>query len=135
MTDEKKSEIQQLYSTGHTKEEICEITGIKPDTLKKSIQSGKIILSRCETRETEEALNKSTRSVLDDSQSMGKACINTLERVLSSKTGMPSPVEFNKQIDLHQAGVLLSLPALLYIIERISIYNLIGLLDKKALLW
>ena len=44
---------------------------------------------------------------------MGKACINTLERVLSSKTGVPYSVEFNKQIDLHQAGVLLSLPALL----------------------
>ncbi len=113
MTDEKKAEIQHLYSTWHTREEICEITGIKPDTLKKSIQSGKIILSRCETGETEEALNKSTRSVLDDSQSMGKACTNTLERVLSSKTGMPSPVEFKGQIDLHQAGVLFSLPALL----------------------
>ncbi len=113
MTDEKKAEIQQLYSTWHTKEEICEITGIKPETLKKSIQLGKVILSRCETGETEEVLTKSTRSVLDDSQGMGKACINTLERVLSSKTGVPSPVEFNKQIDLHQAGVLLSLPALL----------------------
>ncbi len=113
MNDEKKAEIQQLYSTWHTKEEICEITGIKPETLKKSIQLGKVILSRCETGETEEVLTKSTRSVLDDSQGMGKACINTLERVLSSKTGVPSPVEFNKQIDLHQAGVLLSLPALL----------------------
>ena len=113
MTDEKKAEIQQLYSTDHTKEEICEITGIKPETLKKSIQLGKVILSRCETGEKEEVLTKSTRSVLDDSQGMGKACINTLERVLSSKTGVPHPVEFNKQIDLHQAGVLLSLPALL----------------------
>ena len=113
MTDEKKAEIQQLYSTGHTKEEICETTGIKPETLKKSIQLGKVILSRCETGEKGESLTKSTRSVLDDSQLMGKACINTLERVLSSKTGVPSPVEFNKQIDLHQAGVLLSLPALL----------------------
>jgi len=113
MTDERKAEIQQLYSTGHTKEEICGITGIKPDTLKKSIQLGKVILSRCETGETEEVLTKSTRSVIDDIQGMGKACINTLERVLSSKTGVPSPAEFKGQIDLHQAGVLLSLPALL----------------------
>ncbi len=113
MTDEKKAEIQQLYSTGHTKEEICEITGIKPETLKKSIQLGKVILSRYETGEKEEALTKSTRSVLDDNQLMGKACINVLDRVLSSKTGVPSPVEFKGQIDLHQAGVLLSLPALL----------------------
>jgi hypothetical protein len=113
MTDEKKAEIQQLYSTGHTKEEICKITGIKPETLKKSIQLGKVILSRYETGEKEEALTKSTRSVLDDNQLMGKACINVLDRVLSSKTGVPSPVEFKGQIDLHQAGVLLSLPALL----------------------
>jgi hypothetical protein len=44
---------------------------------------------------------------------MGKACINTLERVLSCKTGVPGPINFTPHVDLDHAGVLLSLPALL----------------------
>jgi len=44
---------------------------------------------------------------------MGKACTNTLERVLASKTGENCPINFQTQIDLSQAGVLLALPALL----------------------
>ena len=44
---------------------------------------------------------------------MGKSCGNTIERVLSSKTGIPCESLFTRQIDLHQAGVLLSLPSLL----------------------
>lgn len=44
---------------------------------------------------------------------MGKCCVNTLDRVLASKTGIPCKTLFTNQIDLHQAGVLLSIPALL----------------------
>ncbi len=44
---------------------------------------------------------------------MGKACINAFDRVLSSKTGMPCEIKFSDQVDLQQAGVLLSLPSLL----------------------
>ncbi|MEK9165637.1 MAG: putative transposase [Patescibacteria group bacterium] len=58
-------------------------------------------------------LSKSERSVIDNDQAMGKACINTFERVLASKTGIPCEVSFDSQQDLHQAGVLLTLPALL----------------------
>lgn len=50
---------------------------------------------------------------MDNEQGMGKSCGNTIERVLSSKTGIPCESLFTRQIDLHQAGVLLSLPALL----------------------
>jgi len=44
---------------------------------------------------------------------MGKACINTFARVLSSKTGIPCEIKFSDQVDLQQAGVLLALPSLL----------------------
>ena len=44
---------------------------------------------------------------------MGKACVNTVERVLASKTGVQCNLQFSNQTDLHQAGVLLALPALL----------------------
>jgi len=44
---------------------------------------------------------------------MGKACINTFDRVLSSKTGIPCEIKFSDQVDLQQAGVLLALPSLL----------------------
>lgn len=51
--------------------------------------------------------------MIDDWPGMGKACINTLERVLSCKTGVPGPINFTPHVDLDHAGVLLSLPALL----------------------
>jgi hypothetical protein len=44
---------------------------------------------------------------------MGKCCTNTIDRVLASITGIPCKTLFTNQIDLHQAGVLLSLPSLL----------------------
>jgi hypothetical protein len=44
---------------------------------------------------------------------MGKACSNTMERILASVGGTSATIKFNEQIDLSCAGVLLSLPALL----------------------
>ena len=44
---------------------------------------------------------------------MGKACSNTIERILASVGGTSATIKFNEQIDLSCAGVLLSLPALL----------------------
>lgn len=113
LTDEKKAEIQDLYSNGYTHSEISELTGVKLDTLKKSIQLGNLILKREETEEQTQWLTKSERSVIDDEVGMGKACTSSLERVLSCKTGLPAIPGFTRQVDLHQAGVLLSLPALL----------------------
>ena len=88
-------------------------TGVKLNTLKKGIQSGRIVLPEANTTGISRALTKSERSVFDNEQGMGKGCSNTLERVLSSKTGIPCSISFANQIDLHQAGVLLSLPALM----------------------
>lgn len=44
---------------------------------------------------------------------MGKACSNTVERVLACMQGVSAKPRFDHQMDLHQAGVLLSIPALL----------------------
>ena len=44
---------------------------------------------------------------------MGKACCNTVERVLAIKTGASCPIAFTNQTDLQHAGVLISLPALM----------------------
>ncbi len=44
---------------------------------------------------------------------MGKACTFTLERVLAATTGETATVSFSEQADVHCAGVLFSLPALL----------------------
>jgi len=101
-----------LYGLGKEIDEICRLTDLKPDTLKKAIQAGRVKLFQNEAR-TPFVLDKSGRSVLDNDQAMGKACINTIDRVLASKTGTPCNIRFNNQRDLHQAGVLLSLPALL----------------------
>ncbi len=112
LTQEKISEVQELYGIGKDIEEICKLTDLKPDTLKKAIQAERLQLYR-NIFSSLPSLSKSERSVIDNDQAMGKACINTLDRVLASKTGMPCEISFNSQHDLHQAGVLLSLPALL----------------------
>ena len=44
---------------------------------------------------------------------MGKACCNTIDRVLSIKTGESCPVTFSTQTDLQHAGVLIAIPALI----------------------
>ncbi len=60
------------------------------------------------------ALTKSQRGVVDSQQVIGKACTNLNQRILSTKLGVKCPVEFNNQTDLHQAGVLITIPSLLY---------------------
>lgn len=44
---------------------------------------------------------------------MGKGCVNTVDRFLSSQTLLPCPVEFKSSTDVSFGGVLLALPSLL----------------------
>ncbi len=113
ITPEKAEAIKHLYSIGYEIPELCKRLDIKPDTLRKAIKSGRVKLIRSEREDLERGLTKSERSLLDNAQGMGKCCVNVLDRVLSIKTGVPCNPSFTNQIDLHQAGVLLSLPALL----------------------
>jgi len=59
------------------------------------------------------ALTKSQRSDIDSHQVIGKACNNFSQRILSTKTELKCDIKFNNQIDLLQAGVLISIPSLL----------------------
>ncbi|MBW6492789.1 MAG: hypothetical protein K0B15_16515 [Lentimicrobium sp.] len=54
------------------------------------------------------------RNQIDSLQPMGKACVNTLERVLASREGFLCLPTFQPGIDLSYGGVLLSLPALVH---------------------
>jgi hypothetical protein len=106
------SEIQKLHSLGHSIVQICKLLEIKEDTLKKAIRAGRVLLSSNNEHGANTAQNKSERSLTDDHPGMGKACVNMLKRILSTKTGTPCPINFSPQVDLNHAGVLLSLPAL-----------------------
>ena len=111
LTSEKISEIERLYFQGYEIGSISEQTGIKQDTIKKAIGSGRIILSRpLEQRITR---TKSDRTAFDNDQILGKGCSNVVNRILSCKTGVPCAADFSNQLDLSHAGVLLCLPALL----------------------
>jgi hypothetical protein len=56
---------------------------------------------------------KSQRNHIDDKQVIGKACVNLNQRVLSALSGVKCPIQFDNQIDLQHAGVLIAIPALL----------------------
>ena len=66
----------------------------------------------------------SSRSQEDAHQQMGKACRNVVER--ASKGSLSCPVEFEDQVDLQYAGVLVTLPALIAcgILKGISRFDL-----------
>lgn len=85
---------------------------MKQDTVKKAINSGRIVLPDRE-EEAIEVITKSERNIIDDSQAMGKACSNVKERVLSALSGIRCRVGFQDQIDLQHAGSLIAIPSLL----------------------
>ncbi|MEP6948424.1 MAG: hypothetical protein ABI863_04090 [Ginsengibacter sp.] len=78
------------------------------DTLQKAVRQNRLTLIEPEAiEENSYVQTKSDRNVIDDNTGMGKACNNTIERILASKTGTPAIINFNEQIDLSCAGVLL----------------------------
>ncbi len=114
LTDEIIAQIQIKYSQGDTLPEIAEELFIKVDTIQKAIRQNRLTLIELTPEEKNSYIQtKSDRIVIDDNTGMGKACSNTIARILASKTGTPATINFNEQTDLSCAGVLLSLPALL----------------------
>jgi len=91
---------------------ICELLGLKKETVKKAISKGRIIIPP-KSQELPQNTTKSQRNIIDDNQIIGKGCCNVMERVLSMQKGVSCPIIFNNQTDLQYAGVLLALPALL----------------------
>jgi len=86
--------------------------GLKVDTLKKAVKRGLFSLAIPDSH-SEIIKTKSDRNIEDSHTTIGKACSNTIERVLAFKTGANCPIRFSSQIDLENAGILLALPALL----------------------
>lgn len=84
------------------------------DTIHKAVRQGRIILIEPDTsEENQRVLTKSDRIVLDDNTGMGKACGNAVERVFACTQGESVTPQFDHQVDLQCAGILLSIPALL----------------------
>ncbi len=92
---------------------ICRLFNLKIDTVKKAITQGRIIIPSTTISTETSSLTKSERSVIDNNQSIGKACENQIERVLATKTGKSCEIKFADQVDLQNAGVLLAIPSLL----------------------
>jgi hypothetical protein len=111
LTAGKAIEIQQHYRSGLNIEEISPLTGIKADTIKKAVRQGRLLLPSPDFSGTEPT-TKGLRNKIDSEQPMGKACVNTLERVLASQGGIPCPPEFKPFLDVSYGGVLLALPSL-----------------------
>ena len=112
MTPETISKIHYFLDYGNSIEQTCTLLGLKLDTVQKAIKEGRILLPEAKPNKAE-STTKSERSIIDNDQSMGKACVNTIGRVLAIKTGASCPITFSDQTDLQHAGVLISLPALI----------------------
>lgn len=113
LTEEVVTQIKYRYSQGETLHEIAESIDVKPDTISKAIRQKRIILPALTQTVTSTTVTKTERVVEDDQTGMGKACTNTIERVLAAKMGLTATISFTNQVDVSHAGVLLSLPALL----------------------
>ena len=114
LTDDIKAEIQYRYAPGEDINEIAKAVDVKPDTLRKAIRQGRIILPIVSPTSNDcVAFTKTERSTIDAQTGMGKACTFTVERVLAATAGETAKVSFSEQVDVYCAGVLFSLPALI----------------------
>ena len=122
LTPDVIANIQNLYCEGNTIMEISEAIGVPYSTIKKGIARGCIILAY--PVPSSSISTASSRSQEDAHQQMGKACQNVVER--TSKGGMNCPVEFENQVDLQYAGLLITIPALIAcgILKGISRFDL-----------
>ena len=113
LTKETISQIEHYLSIGNELKNICTLLDLKIDTVRKAIRKGRITIPEIKNEITELSYTKNQRSIIDDSQQIGKACTNISERILALKTGTSCELKFDNQTDLQHAGSLLALPALL----------------------
>jgi hypothetical protein len=112
LTPETITKIHYYLELNNSIEQICNLLNLKIDTVKRAIKEDRILLPS-KKQNLPEDFSKSERSIIDNEQTMGKACCNTVERILSVKTGESCSIAFHNQTDLQHAGVLISLPALI----------------------
>ena len=120
LTEKVITKAQKLLDSGLNCNEVAEQLKIKPATVRKAIQQGKLHRPNLnkETPEIKEKsikpTTKSERNLEDSRASLGLGCTNDLERIMAAK-GQLKAVEpsFTKSSDVQSAGVLVALPALL----------------------
>jgi hypothetical protein len=124
MTPEVRAQAQQFLGIGWSRGEVAERLSLKPDTLRKAIQQGRLTepgpLGRGKPASQESPApqpptptDKSTRAVADAAAEMGTACTRPDERVLAAFGLLDgAPTRFESCRDVSFGGVLCALPAL-----------------------
>jgi hypothetical protein len=124
ITPEVAAQAQPLLAAGWSPREVATELGLKPDTLRKAIQQGRLIRP-CSPQPGEPtsekvpiahlpiATDKSTRAVADAAAEMGTACTRPQERVLAS-IGLlnGASTSFETCRDVSFGGAVCALPAL-----------------------
>lgn len=115
LTPSALEQAQSLFEKGLGRSDIAQELGIRPDTLRKAINDGR--LREIKPVDTlKEGSDKSSRSALDASaaKGMGTACTRVADRA-GAAFGMinAADVHFESCLDVPRAGVLCALPALL----------------------
>jgi prepilin-type processing-associated H-X9-DG protein len=111
LTQQLIDQAQQMLAAGDDRGQVAQQLGIKPDTLRKAINQGRVIeppkiFSKI-------ASDKSQRSVEDASASMGVACTRADERVFAALRLLDgASTIFEPCRDVSFGGVLCALPAL-----------------------
>jgi transposase len=112
LTPEVIEKAQSLLDQGYRRRDVSQELNVKYDTLRKAINDGRLL----EPKQTETAITKSSRNVVDAAaaEGMGVACTRVEERVLASMGKLVgSTVHFELCLDVPKAGVLCAIPALL----------------------
>ena len=124
LTAEVTAQAQQLLEVGWSPREVADHLGLKPDTLRKAIQQGRLTKPappRPEQPTPENPLapqppaasDKSMRAALDAAAEMGTACTRPDERVLAAFGFLNgASTRFETCRDVSFGGVLCALPAL-----------------------
>jgi hypothetical protein len=118
LTDEVIEKAQNLLNKGHTAAEVGRRLNLKANTIRKAIQAGRLKKRKKQEKNAEEEQKGQTKSerALDDAQAdMGIGCTRVEERV-EAALGELNGAEplFTANIDVKSAGVLLTLPSLLW---------------------
>ena len=107
------SEAQQLLDEGYARREVSDELGVRQDTLRKAITSGRLV----EPEKRPQITDKSSRTLLDGNAAdgMGTACTRIDERFAASIGKLPCGAQqhFEACHDVPNAGVLCALPSLM----------------------
>jgi hypothetical protein len=112
LTPDVLSEAQTLLDEDYPRSEVAAELGIKPDTLRKAVNDGRLI----ERAKSLKVTDKSSRTVADAAaaEGMGTACTRVCDRLLASvgKLAGGAQQRFEACHDVPNGGVLCALPSL-----------------------